>query len=88
MFTSTPLDCNLCQTRLNNCQSFLNDPDGFFPWNKSMEEDLGKGKDPYSRFWVKKHCTMYEVHDFTLYFPYVLIVIPLCMYTVERGFVK
>jgi hypothetical protein len=79
MFAATPLDCNICKTELNNCQAFLNDTE-FFPWNNSG--------DPFSRFWVKKYCTLHTVHDFILYFPYVLIVFPLCMYSVERGFVK
>lgn len=39
----------------------------------------------YSNF-VKKSCTMKDVEEFIIYFPYLMIIIPMMMIATERGF--
>ena len=40
----------------------------------------------YYSAWVTKYCTMKEVDDFTLYFPFIILMFSLLMVVVERGF--
>ena len=40
----------------------------------------------YRSAWVTKYCTMKEVDDFTLYFPFIILMFSLLMVVVERGF--
>ena len=42
----------------------------------------------YNTGWVTKYCTMKEVDNFILYFPYVLLLIPLIMVGMERGLIR
>ena len=81
MFSSTPLDCTICNTAEGNC-GFMKNKTDFMPiHNKSFNPN-------YNTAWVKKYCTMTAVDEFTLYFPYVLITIALTMVLIEKGFVK
>ena len=90
MFTATSLDCTPCMkfhmkhSSQDNCQGdkFQKDPK-FSPVDGVNVTNPG-----HNAWWAKKWCTMNEVHDFTLYFPYMLIILPLCMVASERGFDK
>ena len=42
----------------------------------------------YSAYWIGKYCSKTAIEEFTLYFPYVLIIIPLIMVALESGFNK
>ena len=81
MFSSTPLDCTICNVKHGNCQ-FMNNTKNF---NPILNETFAPG---YNAWWVKKYCTMTAVDEFTLYFPYILIIIPLTMVAIEKGFAK
>ena len=86
MFYSTPLDCQVCKETLRNCD-FMHGKKGFYPvgnitTNKTISEP------DFSKWWANKYCNKNSIHYFTLYFPYALIIIPLCMVAVERIFVK
>ena len=81
MFSATPLDCNICTEEDKNCE-FMKGLNNFNPiTNKTSAPS-------YNAWWVKKYCTMTAVDEFTLYFPYILIIIPLIMVAIEKGFVK
>ena len=59
--------------------------DNFNPINDPDGENLS---DPgHNAWWVKKYCTMTEVNYFTLYFPYILLLIPILMIAIEKGFI-
>ena len=79
MFKSTPLWCEVCTK--DNCQ-FLKDMKDFAP----IEFKNNHSSSAYYSGWVRKYCTMTAVDDFTLYFPYVLLLIPIIMVAVEKGF--
>ena len=80
MFSSTPLDCTACLETAGNCQ-FLQNKTGF-----DYNPITNGSKNPHGLWWVKKYCTMTAVDAFTLYFPYILLLIPLIMVAVEKGF--
>ena len=86
MFYTTPLDCQVCKESLKNCD-FMRGKEGFFPVGRTIDNKtiLDPG---YSTWWAKKYCNENYVHDFTLYFPYTFIIIPLLMVAVERIYVK
>ena len=42
----------------------------------------------FNQYWVRNYCTMNEVQWLTLYFPYILFLLPLMMVAVEKGFVR
>ena len=83
MFGATPLDCQVCKknsTSLLTCTSeFMRNFPDFHP----VEKDPG-----HSSWWVKKYCTSNSVDPFMVYFPYLLLMIPLFMVGVEMIFVK
>ena len=62
----------------NLMEELLNDVD--------IDEEKSITDPKFAATWVKKYCTMNEVTWFTLYFPYVLLLIPLMMLVVEKGF--
>ena len=80
MFSSTPLDCTACLESAGNCK-FLQDKPGF-----DYHPLVGNDTNPHGLWWVKKYCTMTAVHAVTLYFPYILLLIPLIMVAIEKGF--
>ena len=56
---------------------------------KDYQAIANSSLDPgYSGGWLKEYCRKTAVEEFTLYFPYVLIIIPLIMVAVENGFNK
>ena len=83
MFAATPLDCTLCNEKEGNCE-FLEDGEKL-DFDQKMN---ATGKPDFSAWWVKKYCTMTRVDEFTLYFPYVLLVMPIIMVAMEKGFIK
>ena len=80
MFSSTPLDCTACLESAGNCK-FLQDKPGF-----DYHPLVGNDTNPHGLWWVKKYCTMTAVHAVTLYFPYILLLIPLIMVAIDKGF--
>ena len=82
MFSSTPLDCTVCQKDFGNCAFDFKDK-AFNPVDPKNNVSDPK----HNAWWVKKYCTMTDVDTFTLYFPYLLLLIPLMMVAVEKGFV-
>ena len=82
MFSSTPLDCTFCSKDAGNCK-FMEDKEinGIpFQWAATNPG--------HNAWWVKKFCTMSDVDSFTLYFPYFLLIIPMFMVAIERGFIR
>ena len=78
IFRNTPLTCNLCEEKKQNCE-----------FMKHRENFSYANRDPgYRGGWVSRYCTMKEdgLDDFTLYFPYILLLFSLLMVGVERGF--
>ena len=48
---------------------------------------MTKLEDPnFNLWWVKKYCTFTAVDEFVLYFPYILLVMPLVIFLIEEGF--
>ena len=80
MFSSTPLDCTACLETAGNCK-FLQNKTGF-----DYNPIANGSKNPHGLWWVKKYCTMTAVHAVTLYFPYILLLIPLIMVAIDKGF--
>ena len=50
--------------------------------------DVKANNPGYTAWWVKNFCTMKAVDEFILYFPYILIGIPLAMVLIEKGFIR
>ena len=84
MFLSTPLHCEICKkfpSDRENCK-FMKPQNNFLAI-------IDSGSNPgYSGGWVNKYCTMNAVDDVTLYFPYLMMIIPLIMISIEKGFDK
>ena len=78
MFSSSPLTCDLCTVEANNCQFMKNREDFNYTIKQNNPGHFGE--------WVRKYCTMTEIDDFTLYFPYLLLFFPLMMIATEKGF--
>ena len=83
LITNPSLDCNVCREK--TC-TFAH----FNPILNMTDYD-----DPtYDRWWVNKYCThsAKDDHDgvefFILYFPYVMIIIPLTLVMIEQSFAK
>ena len=78
IFTNMQLTCDRCVTETANCK---------FMKGRSDFNTTRKVNDPgYRGGWVNRYCTMTEVDDVTLYFPYILIAISLFMVGIEKGF--
>jgi len=72
--TGTPLDCNYCQPSVpQQCGNFTNEKE-----------------DPkFNAWWVKKYCTYNgSVDGFLLYFPYIVLMIALLLFALEKLFQK
>ena len=84
MFLSTPLYCEICKKFPNdreNCK--------FMKSQNNFSAIIEPGSNPgYFGGWVNKYCTMNAVDDVTLYFPYLMMIIPLIMISIEKGFDK
>ena len=76
MFSNSPLWCQLCSEDTKNCD-FMEDREDF----NRAEKDPG-----YYGGFVRKYCTMHEVDQFIVYFPYLMIIIPMMMIASEQGF--
>ena len=74
----TPVDCTLCTSKDGNCDF----------GNMDEMSDMKTDKPSFNAWWVKKYCTMTTVDEFTLYFPYVLLIMPIIMVAMEKGFTK
>lgn len=80
--SNAPLDCTICKE--NNCK-FEDQPHNFTPYNGTDSSG------PYNGWWVKKYCTFHGetgVEEFILYFPYVILIIPLVMIVTEHCFIR
>ena len=80
--SNAPLDCTICKE--NNC-NFENRPSSFVPYNGTDSNG------PYNSWWVKKFCTFHGetgVEEFILYFPYILLIMPLIMILIENCFIR
>ena len=73
----TPLSCTLCISEYGNCD-----------FGNPSETNYKNDTPNFGAYWVKKYCTMTTVDTFTLYFPYVLLIMPIIMVAMEKGFVK
>ena len=74
MITNSPLNCQLCTE--DNCK-FIRDG----------TRVVNASNDPgYNSRWVAKYCTMEDVDEFVLYYPYILIMIPCVLVAIENGF--
>lgn len=85
MFSNTPLDCTVCNFNAKNCKFPDLNEDDFHPINDPAKDNLSNPE--HNAWWVKKYCTMSEVSYFTLYFPYLLLLIPILMIAIEKGFI-
>ena len=86
MFSNTPLECTICTEDLRNCD-FMIDPDGVYIDGFNPVNPHKNVSDPkHNGAWVNKFCTMTEVDSFILYFPYGLLLIPLLMVSLHKGF--
>ena len=74
----TPVDCTFCSPKDGNCD---------FGDLKEMS-GVKNGTPDFNDWWVKKYCTMTIVDEFTRYFPYVLLIMPIIMIAVEKGLIK
>ena len=85
---STPMDCSLCNPNMTNCglkTLGLLDEEQISKFAEKIKED---GEPKHNAWWVKKFCTQNSVDGFTLYFPYFLLMVPIFMVAIEKGFVK
>ena len=88
MFSNTPLNCTICTKSAGNC-GFMIDKNGTYKEGFYPVDPEKNVYDPaYNAGWVTKHCTMTEIDNFILYFPYVLLLIPLIMVGMESGFIR
>ena len=77
MISSTPLWCTDCTKGLCEDESKISQhPNG----------TLIKG--PHNAWWLKQYCTLdpKTVDQFLLYFPYVLLIVALTLFVIERVF--
>ena len=73
--TGTPLDCNFCPYESSTNSSIR---EGCF----NEEPDPG-----FNAWWAKKYCTYNgSVHNFLLFFPYIILLIALTLFALERVF--
>lgn len=73
MITSSQLECTLCKNETGYCGQTPNIP---------------YDKDPaFNSWWVKQACTFNgSVGSFMLHFPYILLIIALVLFAIERVF--
>ena len=71
MISSTPLWCTDCTKGL--CED---------------ESKISQEKGPHNAWWLKQYCTLdpQTVDQFLLYFPYVLLIVALTLFGIERVF--
>ena len=71
MISSTPLWCTDCTKGL--CED---------------ESKIAQEKGPHNAWWLKQYCTLdpKTVDQFLLYFPYVLLIVALTLFVIERVF--
>ena len=83
VINSTPIFCTICDEKAQNCEFMKNNTDykGYHPTATSDDPK-------HNAWWVKSYCTMTAVNEFVLYFPYILIGIPLMMVLIEKGFIR
>ena len=74
MISSTPLWCNDCTKGL--CEE-----------SKISQENE---KSPHDKWWLKQYCTLdpETVDQFLLYFPYVLLIVAVTLFAIERVFTR
>ena len=85
IISNQSVDCNIC--REQTCK-FV-DKSLLKPEFKPYNGDVPNG--PYNGWWVKKYCTFNSkegIDEFILYFPYILLIIPLGMILIEHCFVR
>ena len=88
MFHNTPINCNICIKNTRNC-NFMIDSKGFYKDGfNPVDPEKNISNPEYNGAWVTKFCTMMEVDNFILYFPYVLLLMPLVMVALEKVFIK
>ena len=92
MFISIPLECTVCSKNLRNCE-FMYDGDSYKPGFNPVDqeknfENLTRALKLHHPWWVKNYCTMNQIRWFDLYFPYILLFLPLIMVDMEKGFVR
>merc|ERR1740129_959530 len=78
MISTTPLWCNECTKGLCEDEKISQHPNG----------TLIKG--PQDKWWLKQYCTLdpETVNQFLLYFPYVLLLVALTLFAIERAFTR
>merc|ERR1711971_231953 len=78
MISTTPLWCNECTKGLCEDEKISLDPNG----------TLIKG--PHDKWWLKQYCTLdpETVNQFLLYFPYVLLLVAVTLFAIERAFTR
>jgi len=76
MISTTPLWCNECTKGLCEDEKISQHPNG----------TLITG--PHNIWWLKQYCTLdpKTVDQFLLYFPYVLLIVALTLFVIERAF--
>ena len=74
MISSTPLYCTICTKGLCEDES-----------KTSQEKDPG-----HHAWWLKQYCTLdpKTVDQFLLYFPYVLLIVAVVLFAIERAFTR
>jgi len=72
MISSTPLWCTICTKGLCEDES-------------KISQEKGPG---HNAWWLKQYCTLdpKTVDQFLLYFPYVLLIVALTLFVIERAF--
>ena len=79
MISTTPLWCTECTKGLCEDDSKISQyPNG----------TLIKG--PHDKWWLKQYCTLdpKTVDQFLLYFPYVLLIVAVTLFAIERVFTR
>merc|ERR1719464_239998 len=78
MISTTPLWCNECTKGLCEDEKISQHPNG----------TLIKG--PHDKWWLKQYCTLdpETVNQFLLYFPYVLLLVAVTLFAIERAFTR
>ena len=79
MISSTPLWCTDCTKGLCEDESKI---------SQHPNDTLIKG--PHNAWWLKQYCTLdpKTVDQFLLYFPYVLLIVAVTLFAIERAFTR
>ena len=88
MFSSTPLECTICNKDLSNCGFMMDQIGGYVKGFNPVDSKNNVSDPQHNGAWVNKFCTMTSVDSFVLYFPYGLILIPLFLIFLHRSFDK